>query len=69
LENKESPDENYCIDLLRDTGIVCVPGSGFLQAKGTHHLRLTILPPKPQISDMIRKIKGFHNKLHGIEVE
>ena len=34
-----------CLRLVEETGIVCVPGSGFGQKEGTFHFRITILPP------------------------
>ena len=37
-------DEFYCLELLEETGIVIVPGSGFKQVEGTFHFRTTILP-------------------------
>ncbi|CAK89418.1 unnamed protein product (macronuclear) [Paramecium tetraurelia] len=37
------PDVLYCLDLLKETGLVVVPGSGFLQYPGTYHFRMTIL--------------------------
>jgi len=40
--NKE-PDVLYCLELLNETGLSCVPGSGFQQAPGTFHIRTTIL--------------------------
>jgi len=33
----------YCYQLLEETGICVVPGSGFGQKKGTHHFRCSIL--------------------------
>lgn len=33
----------YCMELLEQTGIVTVPGSGFDQVPGTFHLRTTNL--------------------------
>jgi alanine transaminase len=38
-----TPDFKYCLDLLNETGIVTVPGSGFGQKEGTHHFRMTNL--------------------------
>lgn len=35
--------------LLEETGIVTVPGTGFGQEEGTFHLRTTILPPEEKI--------------------
>ena len=40
------PDEFYCAELLRNTGVVVVPGSGFCQVDGTFHFRTTFLPPE-----------------------
>jgi glutamate--glyoxylate aminotransferase len=39
----KSPDVMYCLELLNETGLSCVPGSGFQQAPGTFHIRTTIL--------------------------
>ena len=33
------PDVFYCLELLKETGISCVPGSGFGQEEGTFHFR------------------------------
>lgn len=37
------PDVFYCLELLNETGLSCVPGSGFQQEDGTFHFRTTIL--------------------------
>lgn len=50
-------DELYCIELLENTGICCVPGSGFGQVPDTYHLRTTFLPPG---SEWIDKWVEFH---------
>lgn len=39
----KSPDVLYCLELLEETGLCCVPGSGFQQAPDTFHFRTTIL--------------------------
>lgn len=39
----KSPDMLYCIELLENTGICVVPGSGFGQREGTFHFRYVIL--------------------------
>lgn len=51
-------DEYYCIELLENTGICCVPGSGFGQVPGTYHLRTTFLPPG---SEWIENWAKFHS--------
>ncbi|KAM9894556.1 hypothetical protein OXX79_008623 [Metschnikowia pulcherrima] len=52
-------DEFYCSELLENTGICCVPGSGFGQVPGTHHVRTTFLPPG---TEWIDKWEKFHEK-------
>jgi alanine transaminase len=54
------PDEMYCMELLENTGIVVVPGSGFKQEEGTYHFRTTILPPEESIDEVIELMKVFH---------
>jgi alanine transaminase len=57
---KMAPDAFYCFELLEKTGICVVPGSGFKQRPGAHHLRTTILPPVDQMKDMVEKFRAFH---------
>lgn len=54
-------DQLYASELLEETGICVVPGSGFGQAEGTTHIRTTFLPPENQIDEMVEKMQGFHN--------
>jgi len=58
----KAPDLMYCLELLDNTGIVCVPGSGFGQKDGTFHFRTTILPPENQMQEVIAKLANFHNQ-------
>jgi alanine transaminase len=37
------PDTYYCMEVLKNTGIVLVPGNGFKQKKDTYHFRITTL--------------------------
>ena len=57
------PDVLYCLDLLQNTGIVVVPGSGFGQKNGTFHFRTTILPPEDKMADVVNLLASFHSKL------
>nr|XP_032520959.1 alanine aminotransferase 2-like isoform X2 [Danaus plexippus plexippus] len=57
---KQPPDVFYAYRLLEETGICVVPGSGFGQAPGTHHIRMTILPKTDDLRTMIHSIKTFH---------
>ena len=58
----KAADTFYCLALLEETGILTVPGSGFGQAKGTFHLRTTILPPIEQMHTMVSLFQDFHKK-------
>lgn len=55
-----SPDTFYSIQLLEQTGIVTVPGSGFKQKDGTFHLRTTFLPPENSMDLVIERFDKFH---------
>jgi alanine transaminase len=59
-EGKE-PDLFYCLELLRATGIVTVPGSGFKQKEGEFHFRITILPPLEKFDGVMKRLETFHN--------
>jgi len=50
----------YCLELLEQTGICVVPGSGFHQRPGTYHFRTTILPPVDQIKSLLSRFETFH---------
>lgn len=60
VKGKE-PDVMYCLELLDETGISCVPGSGFKQAPGTFHFRTTILPQEDKFDLIIKLFTAFHN--------
>lgn len=53
-------DAMYCMDLLEETGVVVVPGSGFKQVEGTYHFRITILPSEDKIDSVVTLITNFH---------
>lgn len=55
-------DAFYCFNLLEETGMCVVPGSGFGQKEGTWHFRTTILPPVEQLSEMLSRFGDFHSK-------
>jgi hypothetical protein len=50
----------YCLELLDETGLSCVPGSGFKQREGTFHIRTTILPQEAQFADIMARFTSFH---------
>lgn len=57
-------DELWCLELLKATGIICVPGSGFKQAEGTWHFRMTILPQDAAFDAMLEKMARFMEALY-----
>ncbi|VDL67171.1 unnamed protein product [Nippostrongylus brasiliensis] len=59
---KQKPDFFYAKELLENTGICVVAGSGFGQKKGTYHFRTTILPQTDLMRDMLERFKAFHTK-------
>ncbi|KAK6107059.1 Alanine aminotransferase 2 [Brugia pahangi] len=59
--NQEA-DFFYAMELLENSGICVVPGSGFGQKPGTYHFRTTILPQGDVLHDMLERFNKFHNK-------
>ena len=61
---KMKPDVLYCMDLLENTGICVVPGSGFGQQKDTYHLRTTILPqPDEHFVKVFEQFKDYNDHI------
>lgn len=58
----QAPDVFYAFQLLEQTGICCVPGSGFGQRPGTYHFRTTILPQPEKLEMMLEKFRLFQTK-------
>lgn len=59
---KLAPDAFYAFQLLENTGICVVPGSGFGQVPGTYHFRTTILPQIETLQVMLQKFQSFHQE-------
>ncbi|XP_042906500.1 alanine aminotransferase 2 isoform X1 [Parasteatoda tepidariorum] len=58
----QAPDFFYAMQLLENTGICVVPGSGFGQIPGTYHFRTTILPQTDKLKAMLKRIEEYHEK-------
>ncbi|KFM79416.1 Alanine aminotransferase 2, partial [Stegodyphus mimosarum] len=56
----QAPDFFYAMQLLENTGICVVPGSGFGQVPGTHHFRTTILPQTEKLKVMLKRLEEYH---------
>ena len=52
-------DQEFVTDLIRETGVVVVPGSGFGQQPGTNHFRMVFLPPEETLWQALRSIGEF----------
>lgn len=56
----KAPDLYYCGHLLENTGIMTVPGSGFGQKAGTHHLRITnLIADTKEMENVLNKMNSF----------
>lgn len=58
----QAPDVFYAFQLLENTGICIIPGSGFGQRQGTYHFRTTILPQTDKLKAMLEKFREFHTE-------
>jgi len=55
-------DMLYCLELLDETGLCVVPGSGFGQKEGEHHFRTTFLPKEELLKEVLDAFAKFHIK-------
>jgi len=53
------PDAQFAAALLRRTGVVVVPGSGFGQVPGTQHFRVVFLPDETILQEAYRRIEEY----------
>lgn len=56
------PDTFYCLELLENTGLCVIPGSGFGQKDGTYHFRTTFLPSEKDLEEVLKSFKTFHQQ-------
>jgi alanine-synthesizing transaminase len=52
-------DERFVLDLLRETGVLFVHGSGFGQRPGTQHFRVVFLPPPAVLERAFDRLEQF----------
>lgn len=52
-------DNHFVAELLKETGVVVVPGSGFGQVPGTKHFRVVFLPPENILEKAYKAIADF----------
>jgi alanine-synthesizing transaminase len=61
LEMKQ-PDAHFVSELIKETGVVVVPGSGFGQVEGTKHFRVVFLPNEQILEKAYKSIGNFFVK-------
>ncbi len=55
-------DFHFAVELLKETGVVIVHGSGFGQKPGTQHFRIVFLPPERILDKAYKAIGEFYGK-------
>lgn len=55
-----SDDWHFCIELLKETGVIVVPGVGFGQKPGTSHFRIVTCPTDEVLKTSFRLIGDFY---------
>ncbi|MBX3044420.1 MAG: aminotransferase class I/II-fold pyridoxal phosphate-dependent enzyme [Candidatus Kapabacteria bacterium] len=53
-------DSHFCSELIKETGVIVVPGSGFGQKPGTHHFRIVTLPQEDVLKEAFKHIGDFY---------
>ena len=61
LEIKNN-DNHFVAELIKETGVVVVPGTGFGQVPGTKHFRLVFLPQDDVLEKAYKNIGEFYNR-------
>ncbi|MCK5455963.1 MAG: aminotransferase class I/II-fold pyridoxal phosphate-dependent enzyme [Melioribacteraceae bacterium] len=61
LEIKNT-DNHFVSELIKETGVVVVPGTGFGQMPGTNHIRIVFLPPEDILDKAYKNIGDFFAK-------
>ena len=59
----EENDDEFVRELIRETGVVVVPGSGFGERPGTKHFRVVYLAPDDLLRKAYRRIDKFIKSL------
>ncbi len=65
LEQPGAPwrsDKEFVLDLLRDSHVLTVHGSGFDSIFGTNHFRVVILPPEKTLEEAFKALEKFMKK-------
>lgn len=55
-------DSHFISELIKETGVIVVPGSGFGQKPGTRHFRVVFLPQEEVLEKAYKSIGTFYQK-------
>jgi alanine-synthesizing transaminase len=58
----EQSDNHFVAELIKETGVVVVPGTGFGQVPGTQHFRVVFLPNEKILERAYNAIGDFYQK-------
>ena len=58
----KNSDNHFVAELIKETGVVVVPGTGFGQVPGTNHFRIVFLPNEQILEKAYKKIGDFFLK-------
>ncbi|UCH66646.1 MAG: aminotransferase class I/II-fold pyridoxal phosphate-dependent enzyme [Ignavibacterium sp.] len=58
----EQSDNHFVAELIKETGVVVVPGTGFGQVPGTQHFRVVFLPNERILERAYNAIGDFYHK-------
>jgi aspartate/methionine/tyrosine aminotransferase len=59
LGGRWKSDADFVIDLLRNTGVLTVHGSGFGRQYGFEHFRIVYLPPVEVLEEAMDRLEKF----------
>jgi aspartate/methionine/tyrosine aminotransferase len=59
IGSKWKNDEEFVTDLLKETGVLVVHGSGFDPVYGKDHFRAVFLPPESELGEALTAIEEF----------
>ena len=62
IEIPDISDREFVKELIAETGVVVVHGSGFGQKPGTAHFRVVFLPPEEVLEEAYSRIRDFMKK-------
>jgi len=62
IELKDGNDAKFVAHLIKETGVVVVPGSGFGQVPGTNHFRVVFLPNEEILTKAYKNIEAIYSK-------